>query len=218
MKDLNAELEMLFDKWKLEHIFDEDYKENTPRFNGIFIPKENFLSDGFCISEPKEKTILYISKESHEYSTKNIHNNSLKAILNKNLYWLKQTLSDNKNPIFARRIKLMQEDALKEDLSNVTFMNINKRGGFEITNMEILRKYAIQYSKNIISEIEIINPKLIICCGSGLKDILHRLYDINNKIIPKHIIEIYHPSYHYISDCNYKKLFLNKLKKLEKQI
>lgn len=25
----------------------------------------------------------------------------------------------------------MQEDALKEDLSNVTFMNINKRGGFE---------------------------------------------------------------------------------------
>ena len=46
-------------------------------------------------------------------------------------------------------------------------MNINKRGGFSYTNMAILNIYAMQFSDNIVSEIEIINPELIICCGIG---------------------------------------------------
>ena len=36
----------------------------------------------------------------------------------------------SKNSIFPRRIKKMQEEVLRTDINDITFMNINKRGGF----------------------------------------------------------------------------------------
>lgn len=73
--------------------------------------------------------------------------------------------------------------------------------------MRILTNYALQYSNNILNEIEIINPKLIVCCGKGLKNIIKMVYENNNKIIDKSIIEIYHPSYHFIKDTQYQNIF-----------
>lgn len=90
------------------------------------IPKENFISDGFCVSEIKEGTILYISKESHEYNATGKNNNNLNKSKEHKTQWLKYNFSENKNPIFPRRIKIMQ-NVLKEDINNITFMNINKR-------------------------------------------------------------------------------------------
>lgn len=126
MKDLKLELEKLFKKWKQDHIEDTQCEYNTPKYKGKLIPKENFISDGFCVSEIKEQTILYISKESHEYNTKGKNNSNLDEKRQHETQWLKYNFSENKNPIFSRRIKIMQ-DVLKEDINNITFMNINKR-------------------------------------------------------------------------------------------
>lgn len=125
MKDLKLELEKLFEKWKQEHIEDTQYENNTPKYKGKLIPKENFISDGFCVSEIKERTILYISKESHEYNTIG-KNSNLNETRQGETQWLKYNFSENKNLIFPRRIKIMQ-DILKENINNITFMNINKR-------------------------------------------------------------------------------------------
>lgn len=89
----------------------------------------------------------------------------------------------------------MQEEVLRTNINDITFMNINKRGGFSYTDMTILNTYAMQFSDNIVQEIEIINPELIICCGIGLKRIINMVYKKCNKNLNKDIIEVHHLSY-----------------------
>lgn len=117
----------------------------------------------------------------------------------------------SKNSIFPRRIKKMQEKVLRTDINDITFMNINKRGGFSYTDMTILNTYAMQFSDNIVQEIEIINPELIICCGIGLKRIINMVYKKCNKNLNKDIIEVHHLSY-VVGDDIYMNEFKDKLK------
>jgi hypothetical protein len=51
---------------------------------------------------------------------------------------------------------------------------------------------------------------LIVCCGKGLKEIIETVYKLNDKQMNRQIIEIYHPSYHFIKENNYYKLFIKK--------
>ena len=213
MYNLEIEIKELFKKWKEEHKKDILYEFDTPRFKGKLIPKETFINDGFCISKSiKENTILYISKESHEYN-KSSNTNEVKQ---HEYTWLKDCFTEGKNLIFPRRIKMMQE-ILEKDMDDITFMNINKRGGFANTDMVILNTYAMQFSDNIIKEIEIINPEMIICCGSGLKRIIEMIYKKHNKQINKNIIEVFHPSF-VISDKKYKDYFIKQLNSINKKI
>ena len=97
----------------------------------------------------------------------------------------------------------------------MTFMNINKRGGFSYTNMAILNTYAMQFSDNIVNEIEIINPELIICCGIGLKRIINMVYTKCDKELNRPIVEVNHPSY-VISKEKYLDSFREELRKINK--
>ena len=213
MENLELKMKKLFEKWKQEHKDDKLYEYDTPSIDGKIIPKENFISDGFCISNViKENTILYISKESHEYDKDSIIN---KEKINEYKY-LKKCFADNKNTSFPSRIRGMQE-ILGKDIKDMTFMNINKRGGFSYTNMAVLNTYAMQFSDNIVNEIEIINPELIICCGIGLKRIINMVYTKCDKEINRPIVEVNHPSY-VISKEKYLDSFREELRKINKFI
>jgi len=126
MNNLEIKLEKLFKEWKKEHIEDNNYKNNAPNYQEIFVPKSNFIKDGFCVFKEKENTILYISKESHEYDTKKEEINKKLEPKDNETKWLKENFIENKNYIFPRRIKEMQK-ILNEDVTNISFMNINKR-------------------------------------------------------------------------------------------
>lgn len=208
MNNLEIKLNKLFEQWKEDHKKDILYEYDTPNINGKYIPKGNFISDGFCVSNTiKENTILYLSKESHEYNKNSI----IEKEETKEYTYLRKNLS--KNYMFPRRIKEMQKELQKEmgiDINDITFMNINKRGGFSSTNMAILNTYAMQFSDNIVQEIEIINPALIICCGIGLKRIINMVYKKNNKTINKDIIEVHHPSF-VVNDTVYMNEFKREL-------
>lgn len=213
MENLELKMKKLFEKWKQEHKDDKLYEYDTPSIDGKIIPKENFISDGFCISNViKENTILYISKESHEYDKDSIIN---KEKINEYKY-LKKCFADNKNTSFPSRIRGMQE-ILGKDIKDMTFMNINKRGGFSYTNMAVLNTYAMQFSDNIVNEIEIINPELIICCGIGLKRIISMVYTKCDKELNRPIVEVNHPSY-VISKEKYLDSFREELRKINKFI
>ncbi len=211
MENLELKMKKLFEKWKQEHKDDKLYEYDTPSIDGKIIPKENFISDGFCVSNViKENTILYIAKESHEYDKDSIIN---KEKINEYKY-LKKCFADNKNTSFPSRIRGMQE-ILGKDIKDMTFMNINKRGGFSYTNMAVLNTYAMQFSDNIVNEIEIINPELIICCGIGLKRIINMVYTKCDKELNRPIVEVNHPSY-VISEEKYLDSFREELRKINK--
>lgn len=211
MENLELKMKKLFEKWKQEHKDDKLYEYDTPSIDGKIIPKENFISDGSCVSNViKENTILYIAKESHEYDKDSIIN---KEKINEYKY-LKKCFADNKNTSFPSRIRGMQE-ILGKDIKDMTFMNINKRGGFSYTNMAVLNTYAMQFSDNIVNEIEIINPEIIICCGIGLKRIINMVYTKCDKELNRPIVEVNHPSY-VISKEKYLDSFREELRKINK--
>ncbi len=212
MENLEVKMKKLFEKWKQDHKKDKLYEYDTPSIDGKIIPKENFISDGFCVSNViKENTILYISKESHEYNKDSI----IDKEKIKEYEYLKNCFADNKKTLFPTRIKNMQEEVLYKNIDDMTFMNINKRGGLSYTNMAILNTYAMQFSDNIVNEIEIINPELIICCGIGLKRIINMVYTKCDKKLNKPIVEVNHPSY-VISKEKYLNSFREELRKIDK--
>ena len=52
--------------------------------------------------------------------------------------------------------------SLKQALAQVAFMNINKKGGSDTTNSKSLSEYYQKYSTEIINEIKILQPKIIV--------------------------------------------------------
>ena len=88
-------------------------------------------------------------------------------------------------------------------------MNINKRGGFAECNKQTLYNYYNKYKENILKEIEIINPSVIVFCA-GNKAIYD---DLKENVNCKYIIDMYHPSYRYWSIEKFKEEFEKVLEK-----
>lgn len=110
-------------------------------------------------------------------------------------------------------------------LNKVAFMNLNKRGGLSESKPKTnthkskvktnthkskgktipeYEEYTIKYAGFIKREIDMIEPDIIICCGSGLRDLLGKIGICSPRYT---IIEVCHPS-----DRKSDKYHLEKLK------
>lgn len=193
------ELDELFEEWKKKQ--KEEYKEqkkqkerekeqeeNEEYKNTIPILKvdnDSFTYDGFVFEED-DGTVLYILCES---------NLGLNTKANDE-FWFKGVYKI-KNNIYTipKRIEKMQEylceklPCLKK--TDISYMNINKRGGFKNNDITILQNYYKRYKEEILREIEIINPKIIVYCARS-----EAIYNDLIKKIDKEIIKIFmwHPS------------------------
>lgn len=84
-----------------------------------------------------------------------------------------------------------------EVANRFAFMNLNKRGGENFIVIKNLQEYCEAYQNEILKEIEIINPDLIVwlsCASydSGIPKIIGCDKEINGKIIP--IVRMWHTS------------------------
>lgn len=203
------ELNTLFEQWK-EKQSKEDRNSNTIPKIIKRIDKNSFTSDGFLFGE-KAGGVLYILNESNlQEGTKESYD----------FFWLKGAYkvknNINKNPI-PRRIELMQNiisNKIPEiDIQDISYMNINKRGGFSSRDNEALWNYYNEYKeKFIFEEIKIIEPKIIVVC-TGLKKIYLDLLKHQEELKYKYIIDMYHPSYSFASDEDYLDKFKKELEK-----
>lgn len=164
-------LNELFVMWKKAHKrevnYKIDYEKNTMPF--LKVDKNNFTFDGFVFDE-KDNTVLYILAES------NLRGNS-KA---DETFWFKSVYKvENNNLKLTRRIEKMQKYLCEKicglSKMDISYMNINKRGGFAECDKRILYNYYEKYKENYIwKEIEIINPKVIVFCA-GVNEIFEDL-------------------------------------------
>lgn len=190
-------LNKLFEEWKKEQEKETDLK--IQKYNQGTIPvlkvsKDSFTYDGFVFNE-KDDTVLYILAES----------NLCGNYKEEGIFWFKSVYKiENNNLKLTKRIEKMQEYLCQKfpELSkiDISYMNINKRGGFAECNKQILYNYYEKYKENYIwKEIEIINPKVIVFCA-GVNEIFE---DLKKNISCKYIINMYHPSYQFMSDEKY---------------
>ena len=194
------ELNNLFLKWKEEQRKEKD--AITIPFNKV--DKASFTYDGFVFEE-KDNTVLYILKESNLI-------NGTKA---NDEFWFKEIYKEQNNRnIITRRIEKMQEYICLNipNISNrdISYMNINKRGGFTKSDEDAMYNYYEKYKEKYIwEEIKIINPIIIIYCAKDKK-----IYeDLVKNIKVKYIIKMDHPSNYYISDKKYMEKFKERFNK-----
>ena len=202
-------LSKLFKIWKIEQEKEKSYinKESQRKTSALQVDETSFTYDGFVFDE-KDNTILYILAES------NLEGNT-KA---DNQFWFKSVYKvKNNNLKLTKRIEKMQEYLCQEipDLlpTDISFMNINKKGGFAKCDWNNLIDYYNKYRNYIWREIEIINPKIIVICFKNKKTKQIR-DDLKKNVNCKYIIDMYHPSYQFISNKNYMKVFEDEFKNL----
>ena len=225
--DLNA----LFDEWKELHAAenDKEYFEyhKILKENLGYIPKQNFLGDGILFEDfynKSEKKVLFIAKECNAYYRDK--KNKIEILTDSNGFWAKnevETVLNNgvMNNSFLNGIAMLYNAMISNDystpnksatsLSNIAFINLNKRGGYESCVWDTLEGYVRRYYKMIAEQIRIIDPDVIVCCGESVKYFVDE-YDLAGN---REIRCAYHPSCFSVSDKN-KLQFLKTGKKAEK--
>ncbi len=167
-----------------------------------------FCKDGFIDKdtfEKQEKRVLFIAKES------NVSVDDFKE----DYFWLQDVANGADHKILSRRISIMTNayfenkfddtDKNRDNLKKIAYMNINKHGGSSRTNAKELQAYATDYKEYIKREIELIDPHFIVCCGKLVYEIITNI--LGAKIDNSKVIEVYHPSYFFISDKKYLERF-----------
>ena len=199
------DLNKLFMKWKEEQANEED--TTTIPFNKV--DKTRFTYDGFVFEE-KDNTVLYILKES----------NLLNGTKANDEFWFKEIYKEQNNKnIITRRIEKMQKYICLNipNMSNrdISYMNINKRGGFTGNDEDAMYNYYERYKEKYIwKEIEIINPMIIVFCAKDKK-----IYDdLVKNLNVKYAIKMDHPSNYYISDKKYIEKFKERFNKVIAEI
>lgn len=206
----SAELDELFEEWRERH--------EAENYDGENISKSNFIPDGIIdeasyMQSPKK--ILFIAKEAACLKKENTIEKNFENAQNDGFWCRRVAFGDAKakKGRFSLGLALLANAILNENfetpdkdisaLRYVTFMNINKRGGFTECETD-LAAYVKKYKDLIDREIRIISPDIIVCCGSDVRDCLSNVDSC--KSVP--VLEVYHPSYWFVKDTD-------KLKKLE---
>lgn len=205
----NQPLEELFEQWENKQCKQNDVNADKIEASS-FLPDGIIDEAGFENARPK---LLFIAKES------NMKGKSSQ----KGDFWLKRVYEKEELPrLFGTRIIAMANAALHNNfesydknadiLESVAFMNINKRGGALRSSDKDLKKYAKSYCDEIKSEIEIISPDIIVCCGDIIRQIIESTVDTNRY----KVCTVRHPSYFRISNETYLKEFKASYENAEK--
>ncbi len=187
----------------------------------ITIPRDSFIKDGYISRDGKNNFngILFILKEANvlnygagrenafkckpyrgeqfgfyrDYIENKIENkivdikSNQKEKMGRIAYYIENKKNNKKD------IEIIKENNnYKDSLNRTAFMNLNKRGGANKTDDGCLYSYIKKYKKFIEKQIDLINPKIIICIGTYryLKSI-----GIINEYNEKKYFDMWHTAY-----------------------
>ncbi len=169
-KEYQTEADKLFKKWSEKNSRDEQYP-----YKAIPAP-DSFSRDGIVCPEVYFNCglkVLYICREEN-LSRKENSDGYMRAtgIINH----IQNIIGKKAKPgLFYNNIIRMQgllttgaqEKALNlEKLKEIAIINLNKRGGSGSCNQIILKNYTEKYAEEIRSQIKLIQPDVILCCGT----------------------------------------------------
>ena len=202
----------LFKIWKQQHVNDENIQKNMPKTqypeafirDGISYPQEYF-------SQPHEKRVLFVLKESNTSKSDEQSNATGFSLDSDALDWYRRIVEGVKDTTPFLCTKLAQafiaitntdfpgrESLEQEAIKRIAVINLNKRGGVGRAVDNKIINYTKDYSNFIKKQIELIDPKYIVCCGkcSGeyIGDLLKK--EVYRNSLPKKCIFIMigHPS------------------------
>lgn len=176
-------MEELMEHWKNKEPRSVAYTVNRERREIVIDHKQNFfIPDGIIDEEewntlPQGKKILFVLKEAYEdnhdrdgwsLSDELRKNGPWSSIWNRVSEW-SYGIMNSSHGMLAPYCKLDKQQA-NEYLRKISILNIKKSGGEHSSVYEEISAYAKEDSQEIIREIELIDPDIIIC-GATFGDI-----------------------------------------------
>lgn len=181
-------IEELFEKWNDTQTESENTK-TTKKAEKRGISKNSFCRDGAIDKEcwekeDSKKRILYILREANGSNATSVEKDGILVGEYKKdkSFWAQTEIKKHKNdlshlPILLKKLlnvcSIVNEKKKwdfstenYEPMNKTAFMNINKMGGYSSVNWPMLIAYAEEYRDFIKQEIEILNPDVIVCCGT----------------------------------------------------
>ena len=206
---MNAFLEL----WKNKH--EQEDEKSYLCYCAPGVPKHTFLPDGI-IQEAQykcaRKKVLFIAKEANWFSKAGTDEH-IKRQANDSYFWLRSVAEesgDHRGSMFSKRISLLANAILNNDyvnintdqniLKKIAFINLNKRGGFSDCIPKTLEGYVAAYASEIRTQIAMIAPDIIICCGFGVTWLTNKYQLISSQT---KTVTVYHPSYFALSHTEY---------------
>lgn len=172
-------LKEIFDSWENAHKKEspESLKKTVPCQNGKKVDRRNFIEDG-CYSEDKETAkYLYILKEANlEFDYKK---DSIIYEGRRPNSWFREDSKEAKSmrSKMIKKFSIVDSKSSTVNLSDIAYMNINKRGGLSHCNETTLSEYAKVYKKQIKEEIDFLSPEYVICCNICYEILLNEVID-----------------------------------------
>ena len=142
-------LDRLFEKWRMKYA------------------NEEFAEDGI-VNEHLWKTaktkILFLLKETNDYSKdfRVLVNNKPWSVIGYWAYGLQNITSSTIAPFSEAR----KDSNWKCSCRSSALMNIKKSPGVSAADMDVIQKAAESDHEFILEEIDIIQPDIIVCCGT----------------------------------------------------
>lgn len=182
-------LKELFDYW-----LEKQKNESNYNWKCTGIAKESFTGDGIVcedvwngLQDNNKERVLYILREANGSGGRDTGEG---RTVDECEFWFKQCVCNDNNlgkNIFKRIAEIQKvinrldgNTPRREVLKEVAYMNINKRGGHSSVNWPVLNNYAKKYRDEIMEEIAIIQPDIIVCCGTYWT-LIDNVYDKFNK-------------------------------------
>ena len=201
---MNSRFDALFSEWAKK----EKHAGRLFNRDGIVNEEEWNASD---------KKILFLLKEAYHKTEMPGDTYDLSEDLNSNgpwsniwyrvADWTRAIMQTEENRIPSYK-KLSHDDA-NNYLRKIAVVNIKKSGGTSTSRYDNLKGYAQDDAEELLTEIELINPDIIVCCYSF--DYLNIVLSIANEQIDKAghpndnyhyrwrdktVIDYYHPAAH----------------------
>ena len=202
-------LETLLDEWRAAHRVepDECFRRYSPT---VAVAKDSFLPDG--IIDPAQYyaasvKILFIGKEANWYRP----GERAAENMSQQPFWHREAaFGRTPETLFSKRLSLIANamehqnfqkvDTCHAGLRKTAVINLNKRGGFSACVWQTLEGYVRLYHDYISQQIALIDPDVVICCGSGVKWLLDHYVTLPTRA---RVIAVYHPSYFALSHEEY---------------
>lgn len=216
----------LFERWK-----------QKPPCNGIDHPGNVFIRDGVVCPEKwfsQEVRPLFLLKEAYE-STGNREDWDLAAYIqsiveenqagkhktwNRVNQWAQGLFHSSAHQIYPYSLAGNGFQQSGKALEKIAVMNVRKSGGVKSSDMDTIRKYAKADQKELLEQLELIDPTLVVCgftisclniiLGKKVKDYAHRetfstdlfyVSELNGHLLL--VLDYWHPSNHFPDIMNY---------------
>jgi hypothetical protein len=212
----------LFDLWKLKEPVNYLVGENS-----VFINHRSniFITDGIVNLEhwndADNKKILFILKEAYggekDWSLTELLKTKAPwgSIWKRVVEWTYGITNTTLNEVARYTPDNIDCSQNNTWLNRIAILNVKKSDGKPNSDMEEIKAYSVFDKKEILKQIEIINPSIIVCGGNG--DIVDALFDNSIKRVKcdnwyyitelfgekRIILDYYHPANQFPALANY---------------